>query len=420
VSEHNEYLHAIDALRTADSAIVYESWEQSRAVVSGDARVLALRPTVSDAFRALDDLLVRWAELTVSHDAADARLAFHVGYEAQARAFAEGLPLPDAAFPEVCVLVPRSLSIIDTDTQSVRALRLPWSDSLLCEDFELLDATRAVPAGRRDRGSTTREEYLRRVTEIKDLIGRSDLEQAVVSMTRTFRDFPPVEDLYVALRRVNPSPQMFLIKGPGFALAGSSPLRMFELRGRQLTVETDGGTRPVSDGDASGSGWVPTEKEINEHELLVAALHDDIRPLVEPGSMAPGGSLIERRFSHVRHLFASVNGTLRETVTPCSLLRGMSPHGAVTGAPRIGAIEAIARVEETPRGPYGGVVGVVGPGTDMDVACVIRSFVVADDILSVQTGAGIVALSDPEAEYQECLDKAQALIDVLESLGSCR
>lgn len=409
---------AVDLLRERSAGFVYENHDRSAATVGSEVRVLILRPGVTDAFGALDGLIERWSRLTAAvGTAADARLGFYLSYEAQARRFGAASVTAPSAFPDAFVMVPRVLLLVDLDAQEMRRVGLPWSEELLGNDFEETSIAALGPNEQATPISTSREEYLQRVHRTQDAIRDSEIEQAVISMTQAFVDDTAPEDLYLALRSVNPSPQMFLFKGPAFALAGSSPLRMLALKGRSLAVETDGGTRPIV-AVGGNEEWVPTIKERQEHQLLVAALHSDIRSVVEPGSMVAGESLVERRFSHVRHLFASAGGTLKGSITPGELLRSLSPHGAVTGAPRAGAIAVIERVEGAPRGPYGGIVGTVGPVLEMDVACVIRSFVQAAGVVAIQTGAGIVELSEAEDEYDECLDKARALVDALKHARS--
>jgi len=416
----NHHTHLLDSVREADSGFIYEQGGRFEAVASNDVRVLTPRHDVDDPYRAIDALVARWNQLLDAHEAVDARVLVFVGYETQAAAFASSpLPASHQSVPEVLVMVPQQLSIVELRDDSIRRLALPWSDDLLGDDF--MDWTR--PGSRMGEGSatTTRDAYIARVEAVKDKITTSELDQAVVSMVQTFDSPPPIEELYVALRRLNPSPQMFMFKAPGFSVAGSTPLRLFELRGRNLRVETDGGTRAVVPGHAAPTElWTPTEKERHEHELLVDALHEDLGPLVEPDSLVAGGSLVERRFSHVRHLFASATGTVAVNATPGALLRGLTPHGAVTGAPKHVAVDTIAQVEGVGRGAYGGIVGLVGPFGDMDVACIIRSFVVEDELLRIQAGAGIVVLSDPEAEYRECWQKSQALLDVIGAVGQER
>lgn len=413
MNETTLYAEHVDRIRDDESAFVYEQHDQGKVVLSGKTRALRLRSGSIDPYHAIDAFLKRWQAMLRAEDLPVAHVMLFIGYETQA-ADHTSKRLPESETPSLLLLVPRSLSIIDTTNSSVTDADLPWSDFLLGTDFKLTN-------GHEDeihqiRGSVEKSVYLQRVTAVQELIRQGEVEQVVVSMSRDFENPPAVEDLFMALRRLNPSPQMFMLKIPGFSIAGSTPLRMFELNGRQIKVETDGGTRPVDQDQTTDTpDWAPSEKEVNEHELLVTALNEDLAPLLEEGSLNSGGSLQERNFSHVRHLFAEATGTIRADVSVGDVFRGMAPHGAVTGAPKGRSIEAIAEIEGTARGAYGGVIGLIGPAQTVDVACVIRSFVTVNDTLTVQTGAGIVELSDPEAEYQECLDKAQALIDVVAS-----
>jgi anthranilate synthase component 1 len=218
--------------------------------------------------------------------------------------------------------------------------------------------------------------------------------------------------LYRALRRVNPSPYLFLLELGGLALVGSSPERLVACEDGQASVCPIAGTTDPGPGDAER--LLASEKDRAEHVMLVDLGRNDLSRVCRAGSVRVTRSFDVERFSHVSHLVSEVVGELRENVTPFDVLRACFPAGTVTGAPKVRAMQIISELEGFRRGPYAGAVGYVLPGGTMDTCIALRTIVLADGVARIQAGAGVVADSEPAAEHRECLAKLAALEAAIE------
>jgi len=213
--------------------------------------------------------------------------------------------------------------------------------------------------------------------------------------------------LYRALRRVNPSPYLFLLELDELALVGSSPERLVACADGSASVCPIAGTTAVGEGDAER--LLSSEKDRAEHVMLVDLGRNDLSRVCRAGSVRVVRSLEVERFSHVAHLVSEVVGELRDGTGPFDVLRACFPAGTVTGAPKIRAMQIISELEAYRRGPYAGAVGYVLPDGTMDTCITLRTIVVADGVARLQAGAGVVADSTPTAEHRECLAKLAAL-----------
>ncbi len=222
--------------------------------------------------------------------------------------------------------------------------------------------------------------------------------------------------VYRALRRVNPSPYLFLLELDELALVGSSPERLVACEAGRASVCPIAGTTTAGEGDADR--LLASEKDRAEHVMLVDLGRNDLSRVCRAGTVRVTRSFEVERFSHVTHLVSEVVGELRTGVTPFDVLRACFPAGTVTGAPKIRAMQIISELEGFRRGPYAGAVGYVLPDGTMDTCIALRTIVMADGVARIQAGAGIVADSDPAAEHRECLAKLAALetaIDLAET-----
>jgi anthranilate synthase component 1 len=213
--------------------------------------------------------------------------------------------------------------------------------------------------------------------------------------------------VYRALRRVNPSPYLFLLELGELALVGSSPERLVACEDGNASVCPIAGTTTPGEGDAER--LLASEKDRAEHIMLVDLGRNDLSRVCRAGTVRVTRSLDVERFSHVSHLVSEVVGELRDGVTPFDVLRACFPAGTVTGAPKVRAMQIISELEDYRRGPYAGAVGYVLPGGRMDTCIALRTIVMADGVARIQAGAGIVADSEPAAEHRECLAKLAAL-----------
>ena len=277
----------------------------------------------------------------------------------------------------------------------------------------LLDAPLGeIPNGRGEPGplrrTPSRYEYERMVSTAKDYIRAGDAFQVVVSQRAERATSAGAIQLYRSLRRVNPSPYLFLLElDDDLALIGSSPETLVKADGRHASVNPIAGTTRRGAGDAER--LLSSEKDRAEHVMLVDLGRNDLSRVCVPGSVRVERFLEPERFSHVTHLVSEVVGELRDEVSHFELLRACFPAGTVSGAPKVRAMQIISELEQYRRGPYAGAVGYFLPGEAFDTCIAIRTIVLHEGTAYLQAGAGIVADSDPHAEQQECLNKLAAL-----------
>jgi anthranilate synthase component I len=249
--------------------------------------------------------------------------------------------------------------------------------------------------------------YEKGVERIREHIRAGDAFQVVLSQRAERRTSASALELYRALRRVNPSPYLFLLELGDLALVGSSPETLVKCEEDVASLNPIAGTTHPGEGDAER--LLESPKDRAEHVMLVDLGRNDLSRVCEPGSVRVARFLEPERFSHVTHLVSEVTGTMRENVTPFDLLRACFPAGTVSGAPKVRAMQIVSELEGYRRGPYAGAVGYVLPGGRMDTCIAIRTIVLRDGVVRLQAGAGIVADSNPAAEHRECLAKLAAL-----------
>jgi anthranilate synthase component I len=265
----------------------------------------------------------------------------------------------------------------------------------------------APPGGGQTVRFPERAEHERRVEQAKDHIRRGDAFQIVLSQRAERPTSASPLAVYRALRRINPSPYLFLLELGDFALVGSSPETHVKADGRRASLNPIAGTTARGEGDAER--LLTSEKDRAEHVMLVDLGRNDLSRVCVPGTVRVERFLQPERFSHVTHLVSEVAGELREGVSPFDLLRATFPAGTVSGAPKVRAMQIISELEGYRRGTYAGVVGYNLPGVALDTCIAIRTVLLRDGRAYLQAGGGIVADSDPAAEHQECLNKLAAL-----------
>ncbi len=268
--------------------------------------------------------------------------------------------------------------------------------------------TIAVP-----QSNTPKADYLAMVARAKERIAAGDIFQIVLSQ-RFQAPFPMRGfDLYRALRRLNPSPFLFFLDFDAFSLVGSSPEILVRVRAGEVTIRPIAGTRPRGDTQeqdvALAAELLADPKERAEHLMLLDLGRNDVGRSAETGTVRVTEQFTIERYSHVMHIVSNVVGRLRDGLHPFDAVAAGFPAGTVTGAPKIRAMEIIDSLERDGRGPYGGAIGYFSAGGDVDTCIALRTAMIKDGVMHVQAGAGIVADSDPEAEHQECQNKARAL-----------
>jgi anthranilate synthase component 1 len=262
----------------------------------------------------------------------------------------------------------------------------------------------------------SRERYEEMVRIAKEHIVAGDAFQIVPSQRAERPTSASARDVYRALRRVNPSPYLFLLDLDGIALVGSSPERLVACEDLRASLVPIAGTTEPTEGDVER--LLSSEKDRAEHVMLVDLGRNDISRVCRAGTVHVARSMEVERFSHVSHLVSEVVGELRDGVSPFDLLRACFPAGTVSGAPKVRAMQIISELEGYRRGAYAGAVLYALPGGTMDACITLRTIVMADGVAYLQAGAGIVYDSDPAAEHEECLRKLAALeaaIDLAEN-----
>ncbi len=356
----------------------------------------------------------------------------YLSYEV-ARHF-ERLPRPDGQgleLPDFYFMIPRTLVIFDHVRSELEIVTLAsGADAATAYDeakatVDSILAALATPLAQRNghhatappaslESNLTKDEFVTRVVAAQEHVLAGDAFQIVLSQRLSGRTGASPFQVYRALRILNPSPYMFYFDAEGFQLIGSSPEVLVKLHRRQATLSPIAGTRPRGSTPAADEQLqhelLSSEKERAEHIMLVDLGRNDLGRVCEIGSIRTESLMHVEKYSHVMHIVSTVSGTLKPELDGFDLLRACFPAGTVTGAPKIRAMELVTDLEGEARGPYAGALGYFGHQGDMDMCITIRTIVMVGDRFHVQAGAGIVADSDPLAEYEETLNKARALV----------
>ncbi|MEL6238362.1 MAG: chorismate-binding protein [Pseudomonadota bacterium] len=381
-------------------------------------------------------------------DALPPALACLVGYFGyETIGLVETLPRADPselALPDMLFVRPTLILVFDGLTDELFAIAPLWPDAAyraaperaVARAGERLDdalraLSKAAPPSPRAAPDTVLpelepvmagDEYRAMVARAKEYIVAGDIFQVVLAQRFTCPFALPPLELYRALRRVNPSPFLYFLDLPGFAIVGSSPEILVRVRGgddaggggREVTIRPIAGTKPRgatrAQDQANEASLLADPKERAEHLMLLDLGRNDVGRVAKRGSVSVTDSFGIERYSHVMHIVSNVVGELAEGCDALDALFAGFPAGTVSGAPKIRACEIIAELEPETRGAYAGGVGYFAPDGSVDSCIVLRTAVVKDQVMHVQAGAGIVADSDPDYELAECRAKAGALI----------
>jgi anthranilate synthase component 1 len=269
--------------------------------------------------------------------------------------------------------------------------------------------------------SYERTDFIRHVERIKEYIRAGDAFQVLLSRRiEVPLDFDPA-DLYRALRAINPSPYMYHLVLDGVEIVGSSPELLVRVAGRKITLRPIAGTRRrgvnQAEDEALSADLLADQKERAEHLMLVDLGRNDVGRVSKYGTVKVTELMNVEKYSHVLHIVSQIEGELNDGLSALDVFRATFPAGTMTGAPKIRAMEIIDELEPAARGPYAGAIGYIAAGGKrMDLAITIRTCIIANGIASVQAGAGIVADSVPENEWDETRNKAQALLSAIASV----
>lgn len=262
-------------------------------------------------------------------------------------------------------------------------------------------------------------EFEQRVARARAYIAAGDIYQANLSCRFDGRYLGSAAALYARLRQVNPSPFACLLRSPGLEIISSSPERLVSLQGGIAETRPIAGTRPRGytppEDTQLGAELLAHPKERAEHVMLLDLERNDLGKVCKPGSVEVDELMVLERYSHVTHIVSNVRGELRQDLGPFALLRATFPGGTITGVPKKRCMEIIDELEPVGRGSYTGSAGYISATGAMDLNILIRSFQKFGEELTYQVGAGIVADSDPEGEWHECLAKGMALRRALEA-----
>ena len=347
-------------------------------------------------------------------------------------------PNPDPlGLPDAVLMRPSIIAIVDNIRDTVTLCAPVWHDPNISADdaynnaqLRLEDALTAM-----DRASaltpvtpapdgavravapvsnTTHAEYLDMVEQAKSYIRAGDVFQVVPSQRWALDLEVQPFALYRALRRLNPSPYMFYFDFDGFQVTGASPEILVRVRGDTVTIRPIAGTRPRGATPAEDKvleeDLLGDPKEQAEHLMLLDLGRNDVGRVAKIGTVDPNEQFNVELYSHVMHIVSNVDGKLRDDQDALSALLAGLPAGTVSGAPKIRAMEIIDELEKEKRGVYAGGVGYFSAGGDMDTCIALRTGVVKDGKLYVQAGGGVVYDSDPQAEFDETVNKSKALI----------
>src|SRR5690606_25218732 len=341
----------------------------------------------------------------------------------------------DLQLPEMAFLLATDIAVLDHDDGTVLlvANAVNWDDRDERVDEAWRDAVRRLdrmtaelaaptpssvasyePAvAAEHRSATPKEDFLAAVERVKEEIRAGEAFQVVISQRFSTPTTAEPVDVYRILRRDNPSPYMYLVRLPGpdgsedgaYSVVGSSPEALVKVNGDRVMTHPIAGTRwrgETPEADAALSEELLADpKERAEHLMLVDLSRNDLGRVCAPGSVEVVDFMTVRRYSHVMHIESTVVGRLRADRSALDVLAACFPAGTLSGAPKVRAMEIIDELETTRRGVYGGVVGYLDFAGDLDVAIAIRTALIRDGVAYVQAGAGIVADSDAEAEWQE-------------------
>jgi len=284
-------------------------------------------------------------------------------------------------------------------------------------DVELTDIDLTVEPTPEVKSNFTQSEFHEAVQKCREFVKAGDVFQVVISQRLEYPSAAQPLDVYRALRMVNPSPFMFLLRTPDVDLVGSSPEIMVRVEDGETTIRPLAGTRvrgetPQEDRELAEE-LLADPKERAEHVMLIDLARNDIGRVSRYGTVTLSDVMVVERYSHVMHITSNVSGQLREGLSAIEALRAGLPAGTVSGAPKVRAMEIIDAIEPFKRGPYGGAVGYIDFTGNMDTCIALRTLVMKDGTIYIQAGAGIVADSVPEMEYRETLSKARAMLKAI-------
>lgn len=341
------------------------------------------------------------------------------------------LAADDTNLPDIFLFIPQNIIVFDNLYNKITITRFISPDGEIEQEYhnarEKIQQTITllqnphVPGNGRCAGKTNgalasnldKASFEQLVSKTKEYIKKGDIFQGVISQRFNININVPVFDIYRALRVINPSPYMFFLQMENLAVLGSSPETLVKVENNKVYVKPIAGTRKRGADEQEDSALVKElladPKERAEHTMLVDLGRNDIGKIAEYGSVQVEDLMTIEKYSHVIHIVSTVSGTLKKGMDAIDVYKACFPAGTVSGAPKVRAMEIIEELEPTRRSIYAGAAGYFSFDGNMDVCIAIRTIYVKDNIAWFQAGAGIVADSIPEKEYEETCNKAKGL-----------
>ena len=361
-----------------------------------------------------------------------------IGYEAGA--WFESLPVRESSesnLPDLLFMEIERLFLYDHLTEQLKFILSPKTEETGCGYAELSGEIEKVwkriyqaleDIGEKSnsesplssnglKSNLSEADYTDRVEKAKNYIREGDIYQANLAQKFATPFKGDSFQLHRKLMQVNPSPFSGYLNFKNFSLVSSSPERLVKVHGHRIETRPIAGTRPrglkEEEDQALSAELLSNPKERAEHLMLVDLERNDLGRICQDGSVCVTDFMFLEKYSHVSHIVSNITGNLAPGTRVYDILKSVFPGGTITGCPKIRCMEIISELEPVVRGPYSGSFGYIGFGTYMDLNIIIRSIVVCDETASFHVGAGIVADSNPQKEYQETLDKATAMIQAL-------
>lgn len=359
----------------------------------------------------------------------------YLGYETVQ--FFEDIPVKngDSSIPDGLLIIPEVLLVYDSIKRSITIIvsaspgknpRLSYQEavkkiekisSALSKRLNYNEPNAGPGKEINVRFNMDKDVFLEKVETCKQNIIDGEIIQAVLSQKMMVEtDISPFE-LYRTLRILNPSPYLFFLDFENFCLVGSSPEVMVRVQNKEILLKPIAGTRPrgksIAEDLSLSRELIEDPKEQAEHMMLVDLGRNDLGRVAAPGSVEVTDFMAVEKYSHVMHIVSTIKAELDDAYDVFDVIKATFPAGTLTGAPKVRAMEIIAELEPDKRGPYGGMVFNLGFNGNMDSCIVIRTLILKDGLAVIQAGAGIVADSVPEKEYQESINKSQALIEAI-------
>jgi len=307
----------------------------------------------------------------------------------------------------------------DRAIKDIAALEKKLASGLRAASNEFSSRAKPVTGKLKFHSGISKRKYEKAVQAAKEYIAAGDIFQVVLSQRIDFEPGVRPFDIYRALRTVNPSPYMYFLRIGDMHVLGSSPELLVRVSGRHLEYRPIAGTRPRGNDEAEDQRLEQElkkdDKELAEHVMLVDLGRNDLGRVSEYGSVHVRDLMFIERYSHVMHIVSAIDGTLRENLDALDAFAACFPAGTLTGAPKVRAMEIIEELEPVRRGVYGGSVMYADFTGNLDSCIAIRTMFMKGKKAYVQSGAGVVADSVPEREYQECVNKARAVVRAVES-----